>query len=402
MNSLRKSSNMNESMRYGNVVTSDPAQQCNMFSTFFSSIFKDSNPPDQHYDFSSIETLSSIQIRPTDVEAKLLNLDPRKSPGPDNIPPNVLKDCAHTLAPPMCIYFNALLEIGTFPQHLKSSFIIPIYKSGGRNDVTNYRPIAIQSSLAKVFESLVLDQLSSALKNKLVNEQHGFQCGKSTVTNLVILEDTVMNAFNARLQVDCIYLDFSKAFDRVNHKLLLAKLQGYGVHGPLLLWLESYLKNRTLIVRYRGMASEPFQVPSGVPQGSHLSPFLFNIFINDVGTAISTRYLLFADDLKIFLQISAPSSCKRIQDTLESLQLWCARNSMEINTKKSAVMSFPRGQSPLLLDYTFNEESRPEARVSRAGSRTLALSIAKHRHIKSSHISPRLGLQPRPPPHHLK
>lgn len=356
VNNLKKSSITTESMRYGDEVASDPARQCDLFSAFFASIFKDSNPPAQHYDFGSIETLSSIQIRPTEVEAKLSRLDPRKSSGPDNIPPNVLKDCAHTLAPLLCIYFNALLQTGIFPRHLKSSFIIPIYKSGSRNDVTNYRPIAIQSTLAKVFESLVLDQLASVLKNKLVSEQHGFQRGKSTVTNLVILEGVVMNALNEGAQVDCIYLDFSKAFDRVNHQLLLAKLQGYGVNGPLLMWLESYLSNRTLVVRYGGATSRPFSVPSGVPQGSHLSPFLFNIFINDIGTAISTQYLMFADDLKVFLRVSSISSCERVQDTLKSLQLWCTRNSMEINTKKSAVMSFHRCRDPLSFDYTLNNE----------------------------------------------
>lgn len=169
--------------------------------------------------------------------------------------------------------FNALIKEGIFPSFLKLSYVVPIFKSGNRCNAKNYRPIVIQPTIAKVFESIVLEHLYFNLKKYIVPEQHGFLDGKSTITNLLCFQEFVMSAFGSSSQVDCVYLDFSKAFDRVQHRLLVAKLAAYGVGGSLLRWVESYLKERYLIVKCEGATSKPFPVISGVPKALTSDPY---------------------------------------------------------------------------------------------------------------------------------
>ena len=123
--------------------------------------------------------------------------------------------------------------------------------------------------------------------------------GRSTATNLTFFIDSISRLVDNRSSVDAIYTDFSKAFDRVNHDTLLSKLNSLGINEPLLSWFQSYLRGRTSKVVVSGYSSDPFPVNSGVPQGSHLAPLLFNIFINDIGQCLkNSTYILFVDDLK--------------------------------------------------------------------------------------------------------
>lgn len=163
------------------------------------------------------------------MEAELFDWYCDKGPGSDEIPPLLLKSCSGVLAPHFTIYFTTLLKSGVFPSCLKSGFSAPIYKSGDASDIKNYRPVVIQSTIAKVFEALVFKRLSFDVKIFLIDEQHDFTKGRSTTTNLVVLQHRIISALALSHQVDCLYKDFAKAFDRVSHAHLLAKLEGYGV-----------------------------------------------------------------------------------------------------------------------------------------------------------------------------
>ncbi len=163
-----------------------------------------------------------------------------------------------------------------------------------------------------------------------------------------------MTAFGDAHQVDCVYLDLSKAFDKVNHTLLVAKLAGYGVGGSLLKWLNSYLTHRTLAVKYDGCLSAPFSVLSGVPQGSHLGPLLFILFMNDIVYVILTNHLMFADDIKVFGSVSSTSDFERLQLSLTNIDAWCNENFMELNVLKCVVISYKRGAAPARHDYVLN------------------------------------------------
>jgi len=162
-----------------------------------------------------------------------------------------------------------------------------------------------------------------------------------------------LDAFASGFQVDVIYTDFSKAFDKVNHIFLSNKLHSIGIRDPFLSWLISYITNRKQIVKVKNVISDPFDVLSGVPQGSHLAPLLFILFINDLHFS-NSRKLLFADDMKIFRLVKSSLDSILLQDDLNTLSIWCKQNNLLLNTDKCKVMSFSRSRSPLLLNYYLN------------------------------------------------
>lgn len=191
-----------------------------------------------------------------------------------------------------------------------------------------------------------------------MDEQYGFRSGKSTEVNLLQYGDYLSGALEEGLWVHTLYTDFSKAFDRVDHGILVGKLHMMGISGALLSWLESYLQNRTQIVRVNGYHSNPINVPSGVPQGSHLGPLLFNIFINDIGSCFKhSNYLLFADDVKLYMKIKSIDDCACLQSDLNRLVTWCGGNGMQLNVKKCHAMMFGRSQNT--FDYLYSIDGTP-------------------------------------------
>lgn len=188
----------------------------------------------------------------------------------------------------------------------------------------------------------------------LNDDQHGFLNGKSTTTNLLIFQKYVLDAFASGYQVDVIFTDFAKAFDKINHNIFSIKLYSFGIRDPFLSWLTSYLTDRIQIVKLNNFHSDPFNIPSGVPQGSHLAPLLFLLFINDLHFPNSNK-LLFADDMKIFRLIKLHySDSALLQNYLNTLSAWCNSNKLQLNIDKCKVMSFTRSRSPIINDYTIN------------------------------------------------
>ena len=192
---------------------------------------------------------------------------------------------------------------------------------GDRSDVRNYRPICKFSILPKVFEDIVTDMLSLQLTSFLCIEQHGFVPKRSTTTNLAMYHSFVSRALDEGLQVDSVYTDFQKAFDTVDHSVLLQKLSRWAFCGPLLTWVESYLSERVQLVKVANCLSTSVSVTSGVPQGSDLGPLLFNVFINDLADILTyTNFLLYADDLKIFRLIRGVDDAINMQGDLHMLE----------------------------------------------------------------------------------
>lgn len=188
----------------------------------------------------------------------------------------------------------------------------------------------------------------------LSNKQHGFVKNRSTVSNLLEFKNYLCKSFAVTGQVDAIYTDFSKAFDKINHKRLCSKLAEYGFHGSLFRWICSYLNKRNQLVALKGYLSSPVEVTSGVPQGSHLGPLLFVIFINDLIERLSCQCLLYADDLKIFNTTSTLNDCQKLQKDLDVVSEWCVANYMHLNISKCFIISYSNKRNKITNDYTIN------------------------------------------------
>lgn len=228
------------------------------------------------------------------------------------------------------------------------------HKSGSLSDVRNYRPIAKLSVLPKLFEKLLMERIYPHLSSLVTPLQHGFIKHRSVLTNLIVYEQYIIDSIESGArQVDSIYTDLAKAFDRVNHELLISKLKAYGITGSLLVWFESYLKERVMMVKLNNHVSKEFVAGSGVPQGSHLGPLLFLLFFNDVVEIfdVNVGVLLLADDLKLFYPVSVFEDAVILQDNVNRFFVWCCDNLLSLNIDKCSVISFTRSKDPVLYSY---------------------------------------------------
>ena len=261
------------------------------------------------------------------------------------------------LAFPLYLIFKKSLEEGIFPFKWKTSFVNPIFKDGDRALITNYRPISLISPIANLFESVIYLKLINQVAPKLSPHQHGFIPGKSVVTNLLDLADQVTEAFERGCQVDAVYLDMTKAFDSIDHCLLLSKLNDIGFNNSLLAWFKSYLEDRYQLVYINGVYSKKFKATSGILQGSRLGPLLFAIFINDIVLETSCSLIsLFADDCRISRVVSNLQEVSTMQSDLDRISQWITRNKLEINVKKCSKISFSRSHSVLDTHYLIGDQ----------------------------------------------
>lgn len=349
-------------MYYKNDSTTDGSKICNLFANCFSSVYRSNNPDIDINKFNIDEITSNyidtITFTTDQVKQALKNLDPNKGAGSDCISPMYAVKCADTLAKPLSMILNKSLSDGVFPSLWKEARIVPIYKSGDKSNVENFRPISILPVFGKVFESLLCPIIYWHTKHLIIPQQHGFVKGRSTATNLVSFISDVVEAVDSRASADVIYTDFSKAFDTVNIKILIKKLSLYGISGQLLNWCNSYLSNRKSKIVLNGYESQVYMASSGVPQGSHLGPLFFILFINDVISCFHhSNCYLYADDLKIVKNISNEIDVKLLQDDLDRFVSWCNVNCLKLNHNKCYYMHFSRKKSPHYSSYKlFNHD----------------------------------------------
>jgi hypothetical protein len=253
--------------------------------------------------------------------------------------------------------YNLILTTSVYPCLWKVGKICPIFKSGKKNIISNYRPVTILPHISKVFESIIYSYIYTNVQNVISEHQHGFFRGRSTSTNLSCISHFISAALDKNTQVDVIYTDFSKAFDRIDHNILLNKLRYFGFSDSLLNLFESYLLDRFCYVNVLGFYSARLVVNSGVPQGSNLGPLLFLLFINDIVEIFSLNVLLFADDVKLYSTIRDISDCMRLQSNVDVLYGWCRSNGLPLNRDKCYILSFSRKTKPLMFDYRIGNAS---------------------------------------------
>ena len=290
----------------------------------------------------------------------LTSLDPSKAMGIDCVGPKILKKCALALYQAVHHLFSLSLLNHYIPEEWRVHRITPIFKSGDKSSVKNYRPISLLCTISKVLERVVYNHIIDFVTQSISPRQFGFLRKRSTLQQLLIFLNTLYNSFTDNTSTDVIYLDFKKAFDSVAHNELLVKLWEFGITGNLWKWFRAYLGHRRQCVSLNGCTSNTLPVISGVPQGSILGPILFLVFVNDLPSSVfsSTMYL-FADDTKCLKRISNVGDSVALQQDLNLLNEWSKKWNLFFNVMKCVSLSFCSSPSvsQSRLTYRINSQT---------------------------------------------
>ena len=256
----------------------------------------------------------------------------------------VLRETASLLGPSITYLYNLSINTGSFPSDWKTAIVKPIFKNRGRaEDPTNYRPISLLPAIGKILDNIQSQALRDyLLVNELLTDcQFGFLPHRSTTIQLVSVVDEWVNARGKGNFVIAAFMDFQKAFDKVWHAGLMYKLGLCGVQPTALAWFASYLAHRSLRVQVESTLSQPRRITAGVPQGSHLGPILFTVFINDLPAAVPTSTSLYADDAllySIFSSAGSDAGHRLFQDGILSASSWASSWQGRFSPQKTVVM----------------------------------------------------------------
>lgn len=280
-----------------------------------------------------------------DIKQIVNNMDKNKSPGFDGVGVldfHILDDYLYI---PLCHLINLSISKGIFPDSMKISIVKPIYKSGARDNFNNFRPISKLSVPEKIFEKYLFTHLNKYLlqNNILSNSQYGFQKGKSTESLLVNFTNKINNLLNDRYHVLALFIDYSKAFDTLDHKILLRELSNIGITGNVLKLFKSYLTDRYFMVNLGGNHSGLHKNDDfGVPQGSILGPILYNIYVNSISSVISHgEVLMYADDTVLIVgHRDLKTAQQLIQLDYNRILRWSHDRHLIVNRKKTVLMHF--------------------------------------------------------------
>lgn len=288
-----------------------------------------------------------------------------KTNSPDNIPMVFFKRTLHSIHEPLKLIFNNSLRSRSFPHKWKLSLVTPLHKSGDKSDIQNYRPISIISAISKILEKIMFIFIQNKVQSLLCPQQHGFTIKKSTISNLAEYVNFLSSNLANGGQIDSIYTDFAKAFDKVMHEIILKKLDQFPLNNCTKAWIHSYLIERVQIVCVNGAKSNSIRPTSSVPQGSILAPLLFSLFINDLVKDLHCNVLLFADDCKIYNPIKSINDCLALQKDLTTLSNWCTINRLHLNVNKCSVISFTRRTDKTFqhFQYRISDSILPRSKV---------------------------------------
>ncbi len=277
-----------------------------------------------------------------EVYRQVMKLKNNSSPGPVDIPNVFLKLLAKPLARIMTCLINRSMSMGYVPKCMKIGKQTPVHK-GGEITVKNYRPITVCSSMSKILEKIVRDRVMKFLKHvRILNKcQFGFRSKHSTNHAIINLTETTLDALENGLKVGGVFLDIAKAFDTVNHDILLRKLEYYGFRDTALMWFESYLKNRRQFVNIRNHKSEMYSLDWGIPQGGTLAPILFILFMNDIVHSSNIfDFSMYADDTCLILGIERSSYDETMKAEIDKVVDWFSSNELLLNITKTDYLLF--------------------------------------------------------------
>ena len=355
---MSSSSRIPETVYYKTRFRNNSQDQTEIFNEFFVDQFSDVSEYDIDIDFTN-DPDNDIDFDFRKIRALLKHINVNKATGPDGISGKVLKNCASSLAYPLSLLFKVSYNSGMLPNDWKLANIVPVHKKNSKASVENYRPISLTCLVVKIFEKIIRDEIMTKCQHKLNPKQHGFLPEKSCTTQMIGFTESVALAMNENLRTDVIYFDFAKAFDSVNHDIILHKLKHeFNIDGTLLKFLVNYLQGRSQRVVIGGAMSSLVGVQSGVPQGSILGPLLFVIFINDMIHVVThdTNIALYADDTKIWRKISCWEDHEILQNDINALHAWSVRNKMRFHPLKCKALPIAPTNKGL---HSFYDEPLP-------------------------------------------
>ena len=355
LGSSRDKTKQNLTLFKNDVLITDPQTVADIFNTHFNFTPQVTNllPVENPCRFITRNPHSMFlyPVNPQEIKDTIASVKSKFSKGTDQIPNSILKECIEHIANPISYLVNYSFETGVFPDALKEALVKPVHKKGPKTEVDNYRPISILNSISKIFEKCFNNRLYSFLEtqNVLTHQQFGFRKNKNVADAIASYTQNIFNNLDRNEHPISMFCDLSKAFDRVNHKLLLDKLECYGVRGLPHTWIKSYLENRIQQVEIHNHIktsrkitnSKAAKIRAGVPQGSILGPLLFLVYINDLSSALNIvdDIFLFADDTTITVSSSnLNTSIDKLNVVFKKLELWMQQNEMQLNKSKTKII----------------------------------------------------------------
>lgn len=318
----------------------------NKFNGYFTSL-SESTYDGNALSYMPTPIAPSIFIDPTEqteVNNVFMKLKKSKSEDIDGIKMEPVIFVIDLLSPCLTHIYNIVLSTGMFPKRMKNAKVAVLYKGGDKNEMSNYRPISVLPIFSKALEKIIFTRLYKFLDSHSVitTAQYGFRSGVSTETALLHQKELILGNIEARKLTLGVFIDFTKAFDRIDHQTLLEKLFYYGIRGIALDLIESYLSDRYQCVSINRQTSMPKKIKRGVPQGSILGPLLFNLYINDiVNVDHSITYIIYADDTSLFFTgTNIDDLIKAANKTLVNFSKWSCQNSLQINSSKTKAVLF--------------------------------------------------------------
>ena len=276
------------------------------------------------------------------------------SSGPDKFPAILLKRTITSVAKYLVLIMQQTINLDEIPKILTSSIVCPIFKPGkDRKEPSSYRPISLTSVIMRSFEKVIKRQLVAYFEeNNLINDsQHGFRKGRSCLTQLLTHYDEILRQIEDGNQVNVLYIDFEKCFDKIDFNILLNKLKLKGVNGNAYNWIKNFLTNRTFKVKVGTEVSKEEIVRSGIPQGTCLGPLLMLIMNFDIDLHIKNGKVgSFADDSKVLNKLTNETDTSKIQQDIESLERWTTANNMKMNNDKFVLLSYNKNEE---IDNTY-------------------------------------------------
>ena len=306
----------------------------------------------------STPIIDPINITQAGVQKLLEGLNPKKACGPDGITPRILKELAPELAPALTTLFRSSLTTGEVPLDWRTANVTPVFKKGEKYKPENYRPISLTSTVCKTMEHILVSHIMNFAENNILcKEQHGFRKRRNCESQLIGLIDQITDSLEQGQDSDVLIMDFSKAFDKVIHSLLLHKLNHFDITGEVNRWIGSFLRGRRQAVVVEGEASSFVDVASGVPQGSVLGPCLFLLYINDLPKNLNSTARLFADDTLCHANICCDSDKEALQEDLDHLADWEQKWSMAFHPDKCQTMTISRKRQRSQRTYKLRDHT---------------------------------------------